>query len=133
MDKMSNQTVTENGRPSHMSTGQARVAPGPFLPVSYARIQRSLERCSEAVGLSQCHFTSHSLRRGGATRLLIQGWKLADIAFHGRWKNQRSCYEYLRRGQAFLMRAREAVDADWASIDFWAEHLSEVIRMFANR
>jgi len=25
MDKMSNQTVTENGRPSHMSTGQARV------------------------------------------------------------------------------------------------------------
>ena len=105
----------------YAATGECKRRPGVFLPCSYGRIQRRLEFCTEHFGLRGVHFTTHSCRRGGATRLYIRRWPIESIALFGRWKNLRSCHEYIRRGEVFLMRVRgETSAAAWELIDVFA-------------
>ena len=100
----------------YMASGHATRKPGIFLPCSYGRIQRRLEFCQQFLNLAGERFTTHSCRRGGATRLYMQRVPLQDIALYGRWKSLRSCHEYLRKGEVYLARIRQS-DADWELID----------------
>eukprot|EP00959_Pyramimonas_sp_CCMP1952_P091797 1921673-Pyramimonas_sp.AAC.1 len=52
-------------------------------PVSYPRFQRWLQKAADALGFGAVHWTSHGLRRGGATGLLARGAPLADSILFG--------------------------------------------------
>jgi hypothetical protein len=58
------------------------------------------------------NWTSHSLRRGGATELLRLGVSLPDIMLHGRWLSARSAREYLRRGDVAMLRFNEMISSE---------------------
>ncbi len=75
---------------------------GRLCPISYGRLQRWIQLASDSLGFGSVHWTSHSLRRGGATALLQENVPLADIMLYGRWASQRSAQEYLRRGEVSL-------------------------------
>ena len=93
----------------YLATNASSKVPSVFLPCSYGRIQRQLEFCSAHLGLSSVRFRSHSCRRGGATRLYMRNWPIESIVLFGRWKNVRSCHEYLRKGRSlFDASARES-------------------------
>ena len=95
----------------------------PWLPCSYARVARWLDRLGGFFGLVELGFTSHSLRRGGATQLLINRMSIEHIMFFGRWAKLSSCKEYLRKGQVFLMRVHSlAKSARWELIDLFARN-----------
>jgi integrase len=82
--------------------------------VSYAKLQYWLRKAAAALGFGSMHWTSHGLRRGGATELLRQGCSLANIMLFGRWLAERSCREYLRRGDVALLRLEQAIrPEDW--------------------
>ena len=81
------------------------VPPSPkdrVAPTSYARCCDRLTRACAILGFDRVHWTSHGLRRGGATELLRQGVPLENIMVHGRWLSVRSCRDYLRKGEASL-------------------------------
>ena len=69
-----------------------------WLPFSYARDFCCLERLVEFCCLDLLGFTSHSLRRGGATQLLINRMTIEQIMLYGRWAKLSSCKEHLRKG-----------------------------------
>ena len=118
----------------YLATSASSKLPNVFLPCSYCRIQRQLEFCSAHLGLSTVRFTSHSCRRGGATRLYMRNWPIESIALFGRWKNVRSCHEYLRRGEVFLMRLRgEASNASWDLVDVFSDGVWRVWRVTARQ
>ena len=95
----------------------------PFLPCSYARVSGWLERLGQFFALDGLGFTSHSLRRGGATQLLINRMPIEHICLCGRWAKVSSCKEYLRKGQVFIMRVHTlAKGGRWQLIDLFAEH-----------
>jgi integrase len=73
--------------------------------LSYVSVNRMLAVYSQFLGY-EVVFRSHSLRRGGATALLIQGLPFADIQLFGRWASDRSCRLYLRKGEALLLQTR---------------------------
>jgi integrase len=77
-----------------------------FCPVSYTTLQRWLQRSADSLGFGAVHWTSHGLRRGGASELLRRGVPLSDIMLFGRWLSERSAREYLRRGEVSLTRLR---------------------------
>eukprot|EP00974_Lingulodinium_polyedra_P069368 6717226-Lingulodinium_polyedra.AAC.1 len=58
----------------------------------------------QQLGFAELHVTTHSLRRGGATHLLMLGADLGSIMLRGRWASERSAREYLRRGQLAVLR-----------------------------
>ena len=76
----------------YLATNASSKVPSVFLSCSYGRVQRQLEFCSDHLGLRLVRFTSHSCRRGGATRLYIRIWPIESIALFGRWMNVRSCH-----------------------------------------
>jgi len=83
-----------------------------FADVSYPRVCRWLLKASEALGFpADTRFTPHSLRRGGATQLFINGVEVESIMVLGRWAQLRSCREYLRLGETGLLRASPSVPA----------------------
>ena len=101
-----------------------------WLPCSYARVSRWLERLGHFFGLDALGFTSHSLRRGGATQLLINRMSVEQIMLFGRWAKLNSCKEYLRKGQVFLMRVHTlAKSARWELIDLFAKNSVQAWRM----
>ena len=57
-------------------------------------------------------WTSHSLRRGGATQLLINQWSIENIMEFGRWASVTSAKLYLRRGEVALLRCRGDVSEE---------------------
>ena len=56
-------------------------------------------------------WTSHGLRRGGATHLLLNGWSIENIMQFGRWLSPRSCREYLRKAEALSLSIGEKFPA----------------------
>ena len=118
----------------YVATGVCYQRDNVLLPCSYARVQRKLELCGEHFGLTAVRFTTHSCRRGGATRLLIRRWSVEAIALFGRWKNVRSCHDYLRRGQVFLMRVADLTKgAQWELIDIFAKGVWRIWRLSAQQ
>jgi len=65
---------------------------------------------SEHFKLADVGFTSHSFRRGGATDLLARNYAIDYIVNFGRWASERSCKDYLRRGEVFLLKLRAKTD-----------------------
>lgn len=96
------------GRPEHEK----------FFKVSYSTVAMWLTRASFAVGLGWLLLRTHSCRRGGATALLLRGLDFPSIALYGRWASDRSCREYLRRGELALLSLRNVVRPEqWDSMD----------------
>lgn len=81
-----------------------------MCPVTYSRYGRQLQRAAEALGFRSIRWTSHGLRRGGATQLLREGVPLADVMMAGRWLSERRCREYFRRGEVCLTRLRADIE-----------------------
>jgi site-specific recombinase XerC len=66
---------------------------GTFL--TRARLQRVLKLGIKAAGYDPKHWSTHSLRIGGASTLAAQGWPAETIMLLGRWSSE--CYlRYLR-------------------------------------
>jgi integrase len=76
---------------------------------SYSTFNKWMRRATAKLGFDTLHWTSHSLRRGGATELLRLGVSLPDIMLHGRWLSARSAREYLRRGDVAMLRFNEMI------------------------
>eukprot|EP00972_Heterocapsa_arctica_P001220 177817-Heterocapsa_arctica.AAC.1 len=58
--------------------------------VSYGTFNKWIRRATDKLGFNTFAWTTHSLRRGGATELLRLGVSLPDIMLHGRWLSARS-------------------------------------------
>ena len=72
-----------------------------FNDVAYRRVFHwSLSR----FGLDGLGFVPHSLRHGGCTRDFLNGMKLPDLAFRGRWASTKSCETYVQASRALLMQ-----------------------------
>lgn len=76
------------------------------FPLSYQTVMRWLRTMSSHFKLAEVGFTSHSFRRGGATDLLARDYAIDFIVNFGRWASERSCKDYLRRGEVFLFKPR---------------------------
>ena len=79
-----------------------RVCPG-----MYNTLTRWFRAAAAYLGFGAISWTTHGLRRGGATELLQRHVSLHDIMIMGRWRTERSCREYLRRGEVALLRLRQ--------------------------
>ena len=85
------------------------------FPISFQKLQYWLRKATRALGFSDS-WSSHGLRRGGATELFRLRVPLNEIALQGRWLSERSMHEYLRRGEVALLRLRSSVPlAAWQS------------------
>ena len=102
--------------------------------VSYSKVSYWLSRCCAVFGLAEVHFTTHSLRRGGATELLRLGWRVEDICVYGRWQSLSSARLYLQRGEVFLIRFRGGqIKCNWGTITDIAKLGASVWRVPAVR
>ena len=66
-------------------------------------MQLWLQRAMALLGLAG-PWTTHGLRRGCASELLARGMDLRDVMLFGRWLSERSCREYLRKGELSLVK-----------------------------
>ena len=79
---------------------------------SYSTSNKWMRKATSKLGFHTHNWTSHSLRRGGATELLRLGASLPDIMLHGRWLSARSAREYLRRGGVAMLRFNELISEE---------------------
>jgi hypothetical protein len=83
------------------------------VALSYTTVTRWLRKACVALVLGEA-WTTHGLRRGSASEMLRLNIPLPNIMEFGRWASQRSCREYLRKGEVALSRARSAYsDVAW--------------------
>ena len=87
----------------------------PFCNSNYNAFARRLEKAVVVLGFQPRTFRSHSLRRGGATQLAMNGWGLRDLMLAGRWASERSCRLYVMKGEVAVMRMRQALDEQTVS------------------
>jgi len=85
---------------------------GKTFDISYNRLNYWLRRGSQAFGFGHLRWSSHSLRRGGATAMVLDGHPFKDVQVYGRWLSERSCREYLRKGEVAMLKAEANVDED---------------------
>ena len=71
--------------------------------LGYVHKNRKLAQYSGFFEYQIC-FQSHSLRRGGATALIIAGVSFPDVACLGRWGSERNAKIYLRKAEALLLQ-----------------------------
>ncbi|WP_082221607.1 tyrosine-type recombinase/integrase [Herbaspirillum chlorophenolicum] len=65
-------------------------------PVNADSIIPLFRRILKAAGVRDVHlYTSHSLRRGFATRASANGWELRPLMEYVRWKNVASASRYV--------------------------------------
>ena len=69
------------------------------------RVSGDFKRACKAFGLEPL-WTSHSLRRGGGTQLLVNQWSIENIMEFARWASATSAKLHLRRGEVALLRCR---------------------------
>ena len=87
---------------------------GRLAAISYGKVAYWVRKGMEGLGFGGRNWTTHGLRRGGASELVAAGWPLESVMLHGRWLSLRSCREYIRRGEAALTRARgEFTEETW--------------------
>lgn len=77
--------------------------------VSYGVVGQWLRRATAVLGYGSVAFRSHSLRRGGAIQLFIDGMEASRIMLYGCWQQERPCRMYIRSGEAELMALDNAV------------------------
>jgi hypothetical protein len=88
----------------HAHTGGA--ATEKVCPIGYNTLSRWITWVAHRLGHGEVSWTSHSLRRGRATDLLMRNVPIENIMDAGRWESLRSCRLYLRKAEAMLLRAR---------------------------
>ena len=76
--------------------------------ISYMAIQKHLLRLSKFFGFERTTFRSHSLRRGGATALSMQGLSLHEIMAIGRWAAEKSARLYIAKAEVLILRFRDS-------------------------
>ena len=85
---------------------------GRLFTVSYATFLHWLRKVTVSLGFAAIDFTTHNLRRGGATALALAGKSIPEIKNYGRWASESSCKLYVMKGEVAVMRVREEVDTD---------------------
>lgn len=89
-----------------------------FCRVTYGTLTRWMRRGVEALGFRPDAFRTHPCRRGGATALALAHLPLAEIQARGRWASERSCKEYVKKGEVLLLRWQSGVtDNHWALLE----------------
>ena len=68
---------------------------GHSIPMSYSYYMQVIKCMCSMSGLNQHEFSSHSLRRGGATYLRMCGASIDEIKERGDWKSN-AVYQYLK-------------------------------------
>ena len=86
-----------------------RAASERLLATSYHRVNVMLQASMNSLGFDKVRFTTHSLRRGGATALAMAGWPLSSIMDAGRWASERSAKLYIMKGEVLVVRMRQAL------------------------
>lgn len=71
-------------------------SPDGFQPLPYRALQSAIKFFCSKAGLQERDFSSHSLRRGGATFLAIQGATIQDIRVRGDWSSD-CVYKYIQQ------------------------------------
>lgn len=66
-----------------------------YTPLTYSVYNDSIKYFAGEAGYSPSSFSSHSLRRGGATYLSVSGASIEEIKSRGDWKSD-CVYQYLR-------------------------------------
>jgi hypothetical protein len=78
---------------SHPKEPAFTLADGSFM--TRGRLQSTMQEGLRLAGFDQRHYTSHSMRSGGATSLACANWPAETIMLLGRWSSD--CYvRYLR-------------------------------------
>lgn len=91
------QSMCQNFKVSKDSPAFMIQCDGKLKPVSYYMFNTFLKKCISQIGLEPSHFSTHSLRRGGATWAFKSGVPSELIQLQGDWKS--SAYKlYLRYG-----------------------------------
>ncbi|CAE8652318.1 unnamed protein product [Polarella glacialis] len=106
----------------HNYSKQAKVKPDQkFCNTSYSKYRFWLKRLCDMLGVGDLGFSSHSFRRGGASSLLIKGVPISNIVEFGRWANENSCRDYLRRGEVYQLRLKTQLSPHlWSRINLLA-------------
>jgi integrase len=76
-----------------------------LFPFSYSTFGRSVEEAQVAWGFD-CTFTTHSLRKGGATLHWLEHQDQPALKLRGRWLSDRSLSRYLQPAAMGLLRNR---------------------------
>ena len=88
-----------------------------FAPASYNTVARWIARGSLALGFSADTWRTHSMRRGAATTLYMQGATLHSVMESGRWLSERSARLYNMKAEIVLLRMKAApLAAQWDRI-----------------
>ena len=88
------------------------------FPISYGTLLYWSKKLALLLGFPQA-VTTHSFRRSGASELCRLGVPFADIALYGRWSSEKSAKEYIRRGEAELVKARPEYAELLRRCDVW--------------
>lgn len=76
-----------------------------FPSASAARYRALFMRALDLLGLTECGYTPHSLRHGGATfDFHVRGMSVDDILLRGRWRAVASARHYVRSLPALLAK-----------------------------
>ena len=70
-----------------------------LFPGGDKKYRKLFHQCCAELGLSRS-YVPHSLRHGGATRLVLLGWTIESIMARGRWVASTSCRKYLQSAKA---------------------------------
>ena len=93
-----------------------------FCSISYSTFRKWFRRASEALGFEGTFFTSHSMRRGGATELVRAGVPVLDTMQYGRWASYSSFRVYVAKGDVLLTRFRQSLkDDQWLRLEAMAK------------
>jgi integrase len=76
-----------------------------LFPFSSDQFRKRLKSVCSDLGVD-VPYVPHSLRHGGATKLFIHGWPVADIKHRGRWWRIETCEQYVQDGKAAMGDAR---------------------------
>lgn len=87
-----------------------------WLPLSYAKFMYWLRKFLDVLKIVSVPLTSHSFRRGGASHLLLQGWRVEDVCIRGRWSAIASATSYLRQGETLITRFQSENAAVWGTV-----------------
>ena len=99
--------------------------------VSYSTFRKWMRRSIACLGFEPGYYTSHSLRRGGATEMARAGVPLMDVMIFGRWASLSSFKLYIAKGEVALTRLRQDLTTEkWSAIERLATLILVALRHF---
>ena len=101
------------------------------FPFSYGTMMRHLQRVAVALLIGHLRLTTHTFRRSGASELARRGMPMLDIILFGRWQSESSAREYIRKGEAAVLRGPTLIGpVAWDRIQHWASMAPHVWSVF---